>query len=281
MEIIKTIEEMQAISKVFHIVGTRLALVPTMGFLHEGHLSLIRLAKKEADIVVVSRFVNPTQFAPNEDLDAYPNDPAHDHAVTAQAGADYLFEPEASAMYHANHLTWVEVPSMAMHLCGKTRPTHFRGVCTILTKLFNLIQPNVAVFGEKDWQQLTIIRQMIRDLNIPVNIISGELIRESDGLAMSSRNAYLTKEERALAPYIQKGLLVLAQKVKHGETNTKDLETMFIQYIADHIPMAKVDYVQIFKENSIELLDTIEESARVAVAVYLGKARLLDNIALK
>lgn len=280
MERIKTIEEMQAISKVFHIAGTRIALVPTMGFLHEGHLSLIRLAKKEADIVVVSRFVNPTQFAPNEDLDAYPNDPEHDYAVTKAAGADYLFEPEASAMYHKNHLTWVEVPSMATHLCGKTRPTHFRGVCTVLTKLFNLIQPNVAVFGEKDWQQLTIIRQMVRDLNIPVQIVSGPLIREEDGLAMSSRNAYLTKEERALAPHIQKGLLHLAEKVKLGETNVKTIEAMFIEYIAKNIPMATVDYINIFQENTMELLETMEENARVAVAVYVGKARLLDNITL-
>lgn len=281
MQIVSTIEEMQAISKVFHISGTGIALVPTMGYLHEGHLSLIRLAKREADIVIVSRFVNPTQFAPNEDLDAYPNDAKHDYAVTQEAGADYIFEPLVSDMYHANHLTWVEVPNLAHHLCGQTRPTHFRGVCTVLTKLFNIIQPDVAVFGEKDWQQLTIIRQMVRDLNIPVRIVAGALIREEDGLAMSSRNAYLTKEERALVPHIQKSLLLMQENVLQGELESQVLTQNFREYIAENIPMARVDYVEIFAQNTIEKLEKVVEGARVATAVYVGKARLLDNILLK
>lgn len=281
MECIATKAEIRALSKKLRAESKSIALVPTMGFLHEGHLSLIRIAKKEADFVIVSRFVNPTQFAPNEDLDAYPSDRAHDIKLTQEAGADVLFEPQSAEIYAQNHMTWVEVPSMSRFLCGETRPTHFRGVCTILAKLFNVIQPDVAVFGEKDWQQLTIIRQMVKDLDMPVRIIGGALIREADGLAMSSRNAYLTSEERARVPHIQKGLLLLAENVRSGEESVVALEKIFCDYIAENIPTAKVDYIQIFKQNTLELLDKIEDSARVAVAVYVGKARLLDNIILK
>ncbi len=280
MQILTKITEIQAACKQLRIENKSIALVPTMGFLHEGHLSLIRLAKKEADIVVVTRFVNPAQFAPGEDLDAYPNDAEHDYKVTKEAGADLLFEPLSSSMYGENHATWVEVPEMAKFLCGKTRPTHFRGVCTVVTKLFNIIAPDVAVFGEKDWQQITLIRRMVQDLNIPVRIVGGALIREDDGLAMSSRNAYLTKEERSLAPHIRKALLLLDEKVKAGEKSASVLTDIFQKYIAKNIPMASIDYMSVVHPDSLESVENIEDKTLIAVAVNVGKARLLDNILL-
>lgn len=278
MEIITTLEAVKARCKELKKQGKTIALVPTMGYLHEGHLSLIKKARELADIVVVSRFVNPTQFAPNEDLDAYPNDPNHDHNVTEQAGTDILFEPLASAMYAEDHGTWVEVPELAKVLCGVTRPIHFRGVCTVVTKLFNLIHPDYACFGEKDYQQLTIIRRMVRDLNVDVEIVGCPLVREEDGLAMSSRNAYLTKEERALVPHIRKGLLLLAEKAKQGEYNAKNLHDFFAHYIKENIPMARIDYCNMVDKDSLESLETLKDKAVIAVAVYVGKARLLDNI---
>ena len=278
MEIITTPEAVKKRCKELKKQGKTIALVPTMGYLHAGHLSLIKKARELADIVVVSRFVNPTQFAPNEDLDAYPNDPNHDRTVTEKAGTDILFEPPAGAMYHKDHATWVEVPSLAQGLCGVTRPTHFRGVCTVGTKLFNLIHPDFACFGEKDYQQLTIIRRMVRDLNVDVEIIGCPLIREEDGLAMSSRNAYLTKEERALVPHIRKGLLALQEKAKQGEYSAKNLQDFFARYIKENIPMARIDYCNMVDKDSLEPLETLKDKAVVAAAVYVGKARLLDNI---
>lgn len=280
MEIIAALNEITARCKELKKQGKTIALVPTMGYLHAGHISLITKARELADIVVVSRFVNPTQFAPNEDLDAYPNDPNRDRAATEKAGTDILFEPPASAMYHTDHATWVEVPELAKGLCGITRPTHFRGVCTVVTKLFNLIQPDFACFGEKDYQQLTIIRRMVRDLNMPVEIVGCPLVRESDGLAMSSRNAYLTEEERALAPHIRKGLLLLKEKAELGEHSAKNLHAFFADYIKENIPMARIDYCCVVDKDNLENIETLKGSAVAAVAVYLGKARLLDNISI-
>ena len=280
MQILTKIPDIQEACKRLHLNNKTIALVPTMGFLHEGHLSLIRIAKKEADVVVVSRFVNPSQFAPGEDLDAYPSDAEHDHRVTKEAGADLLFEPIASSIYGENHSTWIDVPEMAKGLCAKSRPTHFRGVCTIVTKLFNIITPDVAIFGEKDWQQLTIIRRMVQDLNMPVRIVGGALIREEDGLAMSSRNAYLTEEERAFAPHIRKGLLLLEKNVMEGETKSTTITAIFEQYIAQNIPMAKIDYIGMVNPDSLEPVTHIEDKTIIAVAVNVGKARLLDNILL-
>lgn len=281
MQILTKIVDIQNACRNIRMEKKTIALVPTMGFLHEGHLSLIRLAKKEADIVIVSRFVNPSQFAPGEDLNAYPTDAEHDYKVTKKAGTDLLFEPLASSMYGENHATWVDVPEMSKLLCGKTRPTHFRGVCTIVTKLFNIMSPDVAVFGEKDWQQLTVIRRMVQDLNMPVRIIGGALIREDDGLAMSSRNAYLTKEERALAPNIRKGLLLLEKNVIMGETKASALTEIFERYITENMPMAKIDYMTVVNPDSLESVEIIDDKTIVAVAVYVGKARLLDNILLQ
>ncbi len=281
MKTISEVGEIREFCKELKKQGKTIALVPTMGFLHKGHISLIKKAKTLADIVIVSRFVNPTQFAPNEDLDAYPNDRERDFQATSEAGVDILFEPVKEAMYFENHGTWVEVPELAKGLCGQTRPIHFRGVCTIVTKLFNLIMPDYAVFGEKDYQQLTIIRRMVRDLNMNVEIVAGEIIREEDGLAMSSRNAYLTKEERSLAPFIRKGLLLLAEKAKNGEHCAKNLYAVFAHFIQEHIPSARIDYVTMVDKDELVELETLKDSAVVAVAVYLGKARLLDNILIE
>lgn len=281
MKIVSELKEIKELCKSLKKQEKTIALVPTMGFLHAGHISLIKKAREKADIVIVSRFVNPTQFAPNEDLDAYPNDRERDHKATSEAGTDILFEPLATAMYNENHGTWVEVPELGKLLCGQTRPIHFRGVCTVVTKLFNLIQPDFAVFGAKDYQQLTIIRRMVRDLNIDVEIIAGDIIREDDGLAMSSRNAYLTKEERSLAPFIRKGLLLLAEKAKNGEHNANSLYTIFSQFIQEHIPQARIDYVKMVDKDELLELENLKDSAVIAVAVYLGKARLIDNILIE
>ncbi len=281
MEIIAKLNKIKEFAKQTHSENKTIGLVPTMGYLHEGHLSLIRQAKQNSDVVIVTRFVNPTQFAPTEDLDAYPTDAKRDHLLSKQAGADIIFEPISADMYLPNHASWVEVPEMAKFLCGKTRPTHFRGVCTVLTKLFNLIMPDIAIFGEKDWQQLTIIRTMVNDLNFPIQILGGALVREEDGLAMSSRNAYLTKEERSMAPSIYKILLQLKEKTLNGETNCKTLCDFFINALTDKIPSAKVDYVSIFDEQTIIPQEKVQDNSRIAVAIYLGNARLLDNLSLK
>ncbi len=281
MKIVSELKEIKELCKSLKKQEKTIALVPTMGFLHAGHISLIKKAREKANIVIVSRFVNPTQFAPNEDLDAYPNDRERDHKATSEAGTDILFEPLATAMYNENHGAWVEVPELGKLLCGQTRPIHFRGVCTVVTKLFNLIQPDFAVFGKKDFQQLAIIRRMVRDLNMNVEIIAGDIIREDDGLAMSSRNAYLTKEERSLAPFIRKGLLLLAEKAKNGEHNANSLYVIFSQFIQEHIPQARIDYVKMIDKDELTELENLKDCAVVAVAVYLGKARLIDNILIE
>lgn len=281
MKIVSELKEIKELCKSLKKQEKTIALVPTMGFLHAGHISLIKKAREKADIVIVSRFVNPTQFAPNEDLDAYPNNRERDHKATSEAGTDILFEPLATAMYNENHGTWVEVPELGKLLCGQTRPIHFRGVCTVVTKLFNLIQPDFAVFGAKDYQQLTIIRRMVRDLNMDVEIIAGDIIREDDGLAMSSRNAYLTNEERSLAPFIRKGLLLLAEKAKNGEHNANSLYAIFSHFIQEHIPQARIDYVKMVDKDELLELENLKDSAVIAVAVYLGKARLIDNILIE
>ncbi|MGL1861521.1 MAG: pantoate--beta-alanine ligase [Pseudodesulfovibrio sp.] len=261
--------------------GLTIGLVPTMGYFHEGHLSLMDRARPLCDKLIVTLFVNPTQFGENEDLDKYPHDLAGDSAKAESHGADLLFAPNKDAMYAADHATWIDVPDLGQHLCGASRPGHFRGVCTVVTKLFMLAQPTVAVFGQKDWQQLAIIKRMVRDLDIPVEIIGHEIIREADGLAMSSRNAYLTDEERTAAPAIRKGLLKLADMVKGGERDAQAAKKFLIKEYAAALPMGTVDYIEIVDPEAIAPLDTIGKSALVAVAVFMGKARLIDNILIE
>jgi len=261
--------------------GLSIALVPTMGFLHAGHMSLIDYARTRADKLVVSVFVNPTQFGPNEDLDRYPRDLPHDLELAAQHGADAVFAPEPGAMYQPDHATWVEVPELAAGLCGASRPIHFRGVCTVVLKLLNLVQPEVAVFGQKDWQQLAILKRMARDLDLDAELVGMPIFREADGLAMSSRNVYLTSEERAKVPAIRQGLLKVQQRVDEGERDAEALALMFRAHLAAALPEARADYVALVHPESMAPVARLSVATLLAVAVFIGKVRLIDNILLE
>lgn len=281
MLIITDPKELQTQCLKWRSQGLTIGLVPTMGFLHEGHMALMNRARPECDKLVVSLFVNPTQFGENEDLDKYPHDFDGDCAKAKACGADLIFAPAPDAMYAPDHATWVEVPRLATHLCGKSRPVHFRGVCTVVTKLFQLAQPTTAVFGQKDWQQLAIIRRMVRDLNMPIEIIGHPIVREADGLALSSRNAYLTGEERAAAPAIRRGLLKLADRVHNGERDPKAAKKSLHDEYASTLPMGVVDYIEMVDPDSIEPVTAITGPVLVAVAIHVGKARLLDNLLIE
>ena len=238
-------------------------------------------ARGLAKRLVVSLFVNPTQFGPNEDLAAYPRDAERDAAIAAAHGADALFMPEPGAMYAPDHATWVEVPALAKGLCGASRPIHFRGVCTVVLKLLLLTGADVAVFGEKDWQQQAIIRRMVRDLNVPVRIVARPTTREADGLAMSSRNVYLTPDERAVAPEIRAALLAAREAAADGETDVARLRELVLRHWKEHLPGGEVDYLEIVHPESLEPLESADGPALMACAVQLGKARLIDNILLR
>ncbi len=256
----------------------RIGLVPTMGYLHAGHLSLMRWARTHCDVLVVSLFVNPSQFGPGEDLDAYPRDATRDQRLAEEQGVDILFMPEAGAMYEPDHATWVEVPALAKGLCGKTRPVHFRGVATVVTKLFNLVQPDVAVFGEKDRQQLAVIRRMVRDLNIPVHVEGRPIVREKDGLALSSRNAYLTPEERALAPVVYQGLCAAREWIGRGMREPAELVAQIRDYYECHLPGGRLDYFEMVDPDSMQPVASLHGPLVLAVAMYLGGTRLIDNV---
>lgn len=260
--------------------GKHTVLVPTMGYYHAGHESLMSYARSLGDKVVVSLFVNPTQFGPGEDLAAYPRDLERDAALAEANGADILFTPQPADMFPAGHATWIEVPSLAGTLCGITRPTHFRGVCTVVMKLFQLVMPRTAVFGQKDWQQLAIIRRMARDLNVPVDVVGRPIVREADGLAMSSRNIYLSTEERAQAPNIHHGLALGRALVQGGERDAAAVAEAMRRYWRESLPLAQEDYISIVHPESLEPLARITDAALCAVAFRLGKARLIDNMLL-
>lgn len=260
--------------------GEAIALVPTMGYYHAGHEDLMSHARTLADRLVVSLFVNPTQFGPGEDLAAYPRDEKRDAAIAESHGADVLFMPEPGSMYAEDHATWVEVPELAKGLCGKSRPIHFRGVCTVVLKLFLLTGADVAVFGQKDWQQQAIIRRMARDLNVPIRIVARPTVREADGLAMSSRNVYLSAEERAQAPALRKGLQLARRLVEAGEHNVARLRQAVLQDWAEHLPLGRLDYLAVVDPDSLEPLENIAGPALMACAARVGKARLIDNILL-
>jgi pantoate--beta-alanine ligase len=260
--------------------GLETALVPTMGSFHEGHLSLMRWARANAQKVIVSLFVNPIQFAPTEDLSSYPSDRGRDEALARGEGVDILFCPTPEAMYGQGASTLVAVPALSRTLCGKSRPNHFQGVATVVAKLFNLCLPNVAVFGEKDWQQLKVVARMVSDLNMPVRIQPMPIVRESDGLAMSSRNAYLSTEERAQAPAIHAGLRLVREMARSGETSCARLIEAFGRSLVGGAPLARIDYAEIVDPQSLETLETLSGPALMAVAVHLGRARLIDNILL-
>ena len=256
--------------------GRRIALVPTMGFLHEGHLSLVRDAKKRAGRVVVSIFVNPTQFGPGEDFAAYPRDLERDCGLLEQEQIDIVFHPTPGAMYPDGAETYVEVEKLSLALCGAMRPGHFRGVATAVAKLFNIVRPHVAIFGEKDYQQLQVIRKMVRDLSMEVEIVGHPIVREPDGLAMSSRNAYLTPDERRAAVCLSRSLCMAQRSVHSGETSAQSLLLLVRAELAKE-PLANLEYVKLCDPESLMDVETIDRSALLALAVRFGRARLIDN----
>lgn len=276
MMVISTINEVRAIVNKWKSEGLTVGFVPTMGYLHEGHESLVKKAYEENDKVVVSIFVNPIQFGPKEDLSTYPRDLERDKALCQSAGADIIFHPENEEMYHKDFSTFVDMNGLTDELCGKSRLTHFRGVCTVVTKLFNIVAPHRAYFGEKDAQQLAVIKRMVRDLNIDVEVVGCPIVREEDGLAKSSRNTYLSEEERIAATILNKTLTVAKNKIANGERVASNIVNSIIETISIE-PLAKIDYVQVVDSLSIEPVKTLDKSVLVAIAVFIGKTRLIDN----
>jgi len=279
MKRIKTIHAMQKESEEIRKTGKIIGFIPTMGCLHAGHLSLIRLARDKADIVVVSIFVNPMQFGPNEDLDQYPKDLKRDEALCRQEGTDLIFYPSAEEMYPEDYLTNVTVEKLTEFLCGLSRPNHFRGVATICVKMFNIVKPHFSVFGQKDAQQLVVIRQMVRDLNIDMEIISGPIIRESDGLAKSSRNDYLTIEERADALALFESLELAKVLIHQGEKDAVIIKGA-IKNCIEKKERTRIDYIEIVSPDKLIPLPTLETGSKalIALAVFVGTTRLIDNI---
>ncbi|WP_457571751.1 pantoate--beta-alanine ligase [Desulfovulcanus sp.] len=281
MKIISDVHKLQQVCLDLRSQGLKIALVPTMGYFHEGHLSLMRWARQNCDQLIVSLFVNPTQFAPHEDLEAYPRDLERDKDLAQKEGVDILFTPSPEDLYLPGHSTWVEVPDLARNLCGASRPTHFRGVATIVCKLFNLILPHVAVFGQKDWQQLTIIKRMVKDLNLPIDVVGRPIVREPDGLAMSSRNAYLSLTERKQACFIYKGLLMAQTMVKDTYEQAETIKRALKEFYQKNIPDGRIDYIELVHPEQLTPVSLIDQPTLLAVAIYLGKARLIDNILLE
>jgi len=274
MEIITTIENIRSIVNHWKDKGYSIGFVPTMGYLHDGHAVLIDQARKDNDKVIVSIFVNPTQFGENEDLNSYPRDINRDKSLCEAHKADIIFSPTSDEMYH-DRKAFVNIVELSDTLCGISRPIHFKGVCTVVTKLFNIIQPTNAYFGEKDAQQLAIIRKMVYDLNFPVNIIGVPIVRESDGLAKSSRNTYLSKEERKAATILYKAIQMGKQTIKHGASADSIINTM--TEIINTEPLAKIDYVSVVDANTMQPVHEITSPVLVAMAVYIGSTRLIDN----
>lgn len=276
IKVVSTVDETRAQIKEWKKQGFTVGLVPTMGYLHEGHQSLIKKAVDENDKVVVSVFVNPIQFAPNEDLETYPRDLEADKKLCDSTGADLIFHPTPDEMYPDGFSTHIQMDNLTKELCGKTRPTHFGGVCTVVGKLFNIVQPDKAYFGQKDAQQLAIIKRMVRDLNFDLEIVGCPIIREPDGLAKSSRNTYLSADERKAALILSKSIELGKELVANGEKNAQNI----IKAMTDKIntePLARIDYVNVVDALNIEPIDVIQGETLVAIAVYIGKTRLIDN----
>lgn len=280
MKVVNTINEVREVVKAWHKQGLTVGLVPTMGYLHEGHASLIARASKENDRVVVSDFVNPIQFAPNEDLASYPRDIDRDAKVCEENGADIIFHPTPEEMYHKDFSTFVDITGPSEELCGKSRPIHFRGVCTVVSKLFLIASPDRAYFGQKDAQQLAVIKRMVRDLNFDIEIVGCPIIREADGLAKSSRNTYLSPEERKAAVILHKALEKGKELVLNGEKSAKAVIDTVTQIINSE-PLAKIDYVQVVDFPNITVVEDINGDILTAVAVYIGKTRLIDNFIIE
>lgn len=279
MQTLTTINEVRALGAKWHEDGQRVAVVPTMGYLHEGHLSLMRLARQYAQRVIVSIFVNPTQFGPNEDLDKYPRDLARDQELCEGAGVDAIFHPLPSEMYDGDFSTWVNEESLSKTLCGAFRPIHFRGVCTVCLKLFNITRADCAVFGRKDAQQLLVVERMVRDLNIPIQIIGAPLVREADGLAQSSRNRYLSRDEHARALSLSRGLRAALSAYTAGQRNAESLKAM-VRREVEAAPADRIDYIELMSRSTLRPLAQADTPSLLAVAAYFGATRLIDNIFL-
>ena len=276
MQIATTINEVRKQVKVWKKEGCSVGFVPTMGYLHEGHGSLISRARQENDKVVVSIFVNPMQFGPGEDLESYPRDLDKDSAYCESLGADLIFHPEPEEMYTDGFCSYVDMSVLTEELCGLSRPVHFRGVCTVVNKLFNIVQPDRAYFGQKDAQQLAIIKRMVQDLNMDLEIIGCPIVREEDGLAKSSRNTYLSAEARQAALVLSKAVKLGQELVAAGETDAKKIVSEMSALIEKE-PLARIDYVKAVDGLTMQQIDTVKTPMLVALAVYIGKTRLIDN----
>ena len=273
MRTVSTVPEVRAFLRAR---GGSVGLVPTMGYLHEGHLSLVRRCRAENDVVVASIFVNPTQFGPGEDLSSYPRDLDRDRELLASAGTDLVFAPEPEALYAPDASTWVEETRLASGLCGASRPGHFRGVCTVVLKLFQIVGPQRAYFGEKDYQQLQVIRRMVRDLDVPVEVVGCPLVREPDGLARSSRNVYLSPEERSLALGLSRALEVVQEAARRGDRDASSLIRTARERLEGD-SRVQVDYLELVDPQTLERVPRLDREARLLMAVRVGRTRLLDN----
>ncbi|MBL0388551.1 pantoate--beta-alanine ligase [Tumebacillus sp. ITR2] len=282
MIILHTIAEIRRYVQEQRMGAKTVGLVPTMGYLHEGHLSLVRQAKEHCDVAVMSIFVNPLQFGPNEDFDSYPRDLQRDAALAESAGIDVIFAPSVDEMYPSGNgksLTHVDVEAVTDTLCGANRPGHFRGVATVVTKLFNIVMPDKAFFGLKDAQQVVVIQQMVRDLNTPVEVVPCPIVREPDGLAMSSRNVYLSDDQRVQAMVLSRSLSMAVERVQQGERDAEALISA-VRAMIEEQPLANIDYVQAVSLRDLTPLQTLDQPALLALAVKFGKTRLIDNIVL-
>lgn len=276
MKIVETVREVREQVRAWHQEGLSVGLVPTMGYLHEGHKSLIDRAVAENDRVVVSVFVNPMQFGPTEDLESYPRDLERDGALCQKAGASLVFHPQPEEMYPEDFSSYIDMNTLTGGLCGKSRPIHFRGVCTVVAKLFHIAEPDRAYFGQKDAQQLAVIRHMVNDLSFGIEIVGCPIVREEDGLAKSSRNTYLSQDERKAALILSHALKKGRKSVENGEKSAKALVELIRKEIQAE-PLARIDYVEVVDWNTLEPVEEIQKPILVAIAVYIGKTRLIDN----
>ncbi|MBZ4643426.1 MAG: panC [Deferribacteraceae bacterium] len=276
MQVVKKIDELRNIIKQEKIKGNKIGFVPTMGYLHDGHLSLIKKSKEDNDVTVCSIFVNPTQFGPGEDLDKYPRDIERDMKLLKENKCDILFYPDVKEMYPNGFYTKVTLSILTDKLCGKSRPGHFDGVATVVTKLINIVNPDSAYFGMKDYQQLLVIKRVVEDLNLDVNIVGCPIVRENDGLAMSSRNVYLTEKERESALSLSKSFKLVSQLIEKGIKNPQEIKQEVCKFIETH-PFTKIDYVELVDIDTLENLNELKDKFLLALAVFVGKARLIDN----
>lgn len=276
MEIIETVAGMRKRASGLKREGKTIGFVPTMGYLHAGHTSLMRVAREKADILAVSIFVNPTQFGPDEDLEDYPRDFKRDEEICDNENVDIIFYPKTEELYPPDYSVYADEKDLSQGLCGRSRPTHFRGVCTVVAKLFNIVQPDIAVFGRKDYQQWRVLERMARDLNFPVKILSAPIVREADGLAVSSRNQYLNPKERSQALCLRKALDLAEHLYAQGETSPENIESALRDEISQN-NLATIDYIEIVDAKTLERVEKINRASLVALAVFIGQTRLIDN----